>query len=885
MNYPVWDITFIGGSVLIALISVTHVLVAHFAVGGGFFLWLTDWKSIRTHDIRLTEYVKQHSWFFLLLTMVFGGVSGVGIWFIIALVHPAGTSVLIHNYVFAWAIEWVFFLGEIVALLIYHYFFDALTERKRLLIVFFYFIFAWLSLFTINGIVSTMLTPGKWLETRYFWDGFFNPSFFPSLFFRTFVSTMLAGMFALITAVFLKEEPFRVQMMRYGSKWMLLSFIGLVPSALWYYAAVPGQIRTIALDINNETIVFVNLFLTAPILIFILGIFFFLRVSVAMQKILVFVLIAIGLSWMGGFEYIREIARKPWVIYGHMYSSSLTEPDLARTTTNGALATAKWSPVKTVTPENRMAAGKALCRLQCLSCHTVNGIYNDIKKHTAELTYQGILAQLRGQGKYKSYMPPFAGTKTESEVLAAYLGVGLHGKKQHPERICQYDEQPVNIPPFDPVKDQYVLLVWNDLGMHCISDNDQWFSILPPANTLEAQLIRRGPIPEVITSGVTLTYKVEPGFENPAEAIDFWDYAETVYGKKLKKNTGLTGNGLSGEFVYDDHAHAFVAEQIPVSPYQMTAKGKIFNPYPLFTIEARDQKTGDMLMQTRAVAPTSTEIGCRYCHGGGWRWKDASGLSDETAMNILKIHDRNNRTQLFQKAKNGKPFLCQGCHADPALNREGSPGVLNFSAAIHGWHAMYLTGLKQDACIFCHPAAMSGNTRCGRGVHKNTGITCINCHGTIEDHAIALLKAETGKPSARAILPHITPRADLTKEAIVPRKPWINGPDCLACHIDFNQPGPVPSAFNQWSTDRDELYCFRMDYSGSIRCQACHGATHALYPAQNPLGPHRDNLQPLQYSGLPYAVGANYQCSTCHDMDMAYSIHHENMERMVRVTE
>ena len=43
----------------------------------------------------------------------FGTVSGVGIWFAIGLTHPEATSTLIHNFVFGWAMEWVFFLVEL----------------------------------------------------------------------------------------------------------------------------------------------------------------------------------------------------------------------------------------------------------------------------------------------------------------------------------------------------------------------------------------------------------------------------------------------------------------------------------------------------------------------------------------------------------------------------------------------------------------------------------------------------------------------------------------------------------------------------------------------------------------------------------------------------
>src|SRR4030042_87379 len=103
MNYPVWELTTLGGGTLIAAVSIIHVYVAHLAVGGGIFIWLIDRKVSLTNNIELREYLKKYTGFFLLLTMVFGAVTGVGIWTTISLVSPSGTSVLTHNFVFIWA--------------------------------------------------------------------------------------------------------------------------------------------------------------------------------------------------------------------------------------------------------------------------------------------------------------------------------------------------------------------------------------------------------------------------------------------------------------------------------------------------------------------------------------------------------------------------------------------------------------------------------------------------------------------------------------------------------------------------------------------------------------------------------------------------------------
>ena len=94
MNYPVWQLDFLGGGFLVVLIAVFHVYIAHFAVGGGLFLVLAERKAHRENNPAILDYVRKHARFFLVVTMVLGSITGVGIWFIISLLNPAASSVL-----------------------------------------------------------------------------------------------------------------------------------------------------------------------------------------------------------------------------------------------------------------------------------------------------------------------------------------------------------------------------------------------------------------------------------------------------------------------------------------------------------------------------------------------------------------------------------------------------------------------------------------------------------------------------------------------------------------------------------------------------------------------------------------------------------------------
>ena len=57
---------------------------------------------------------------------------------------------------------------------------------------------------------------------------------------------------------------------------------------------------------------------------------------------------------------------------------------------------------------------------------------------------------------------------------------------------------------------EYVVLAWNDLGMHCYNRDYQYLAVLPPYNTLWAQVIQVGDLPRIVTAtdGISVTYSL-----------------------------------------------------------------------------------------------------------------------------------------------------------------------------------------------------------------------------------------------------------------------------------------------------------------------------------------------------------------------------------------
>jgi mono/diheme cytochrome c family protein len=429
MNYPVWDVAF-GAGLLIALVAVLHVFVSHFAVGGGLFLVLTERKARRENDQPLLGWLKSHTKFFVLVTVVYGAVSGVGIWFTIALISPLATSNLIHAYVWGWAIEWVFFFLEITAALLYLYGWNRLDAKLHEWYGWIYFIAAFASMVIINGIITFMLTSGRWVQNHQFWTGFFNPTYFPSLAFRFVISLALAGIYALITASVQKDPELKARIVRWSALWIVPSLIALVPLGWWYIRDIPKEIWASARGPMPTGTHFA--FLAGVLLIVTFTLAFLTLIRPAHLHIAFSLLVAlVALGAMGSFEFVREAIRKPYVIGNYLYANSIyANPmpgdggfSIDAIDTAGVLASAKWVQNHALTTDNQIAAGHEIFRVECQSCHTIDS-YRSVEKYIARRQWdqnrvQAMIGSL--DMMHNGVMPPFAGTDAERAALASFL--------------------------------------------------------------------------------------------------------------------------------------------------------------------------------------------------------------------------------------------------------------------------------------------------------------------------------------------------------------------------------------------------------------------------------------------------------------------------------
>ncbi|HOC42877.1 MAG TPA: cytochrome ubiquinol oxidase subunit I [Thermoanaerobaculales bacterium] len=378
MGYPIWDLA-IGGSLLMALVAIPHVIVSHFAIGGGLLIAVTETLAVKRGDRELRGLAKRSSLVLILVSTVFGVISGVGIWVVAGLVSPGAISTLIHTYVWGWAIEWVFFVVEIVAALIYYATWNTISKRAHLLVGWIYFVGAYLSLVIINGIITFMLTPGRWLETGAFWDGFFNPTYWPSLVLRTGICLMMATAFMVFPAM-RTAAAHRDRLVRYLGWWMVAGALVSYAGYRWWEAVLPDSVQGLfrgaapALATLAATRHFALWALTAALVV--AAVILLARPRLA-RPATAAVLALAAFAFFGGYERLREGARKPFLIHSHTFSNGLQVADIAAVNERGVLATAGWGA--RAAAADPAVTGREVFRAQCAACHTLDG-YQSIRK-------------------------------------------------------------------------------------------------------------------------------------------------------------------------------------------------------------------------------------------------------------------------------------------------------------------------------------------------------------------------------------------------------------------------------------------------------------------------------------------------------------------------
>lgn len=441
----------------------------------------------------------------------------------------------------------------------------------------------------------------------------------------------------------------------------------------------------------------------------------------------------------------------------------------------------------------------------------------------------------------------------------------------------------------------------NDLGMHCMDKEYSVFSVLPPFNVVNTQVVYRNPWGNPILlddSFVEVRYSGATDLNGSVNTTstgktDFWTYADDLFNTTLPHGQGMLGAYMPADAPtpgpqpthFNPAFDWFAAEGIPITPIDDAGN---YNPYPVMRFGAYRPGGDRMVAYTDAVVPVSSEVDCKLCHAAGEiganrpgvTWSLSTDEEVETKENILILHDHDFGTTLMAET----PVLCANCHYSPALDLAGTGPVgeqLNhslMSQAMHSYHGGLTdgsgnpvfppNGTVEQTCFQCHPGFQ---TQCQRGAMADGGMQCLDCHGDMlavgGDYPLLAGGSIDGTNDGGA------------------RRPWMDLPRCQSCHtgdalshrqganllladdgirlkqayrVGDPSASPLLAINDRFAEEPDTLYRFSRGHGG-VNCEACHGATHAVWPNGNVRA--ADNASSFQLQGHE---GMLMECDTCH---------------------
>lgn len=346
MDFPLFHLDWLNDRFLIAMIAIIHVIINHgLAVG---FIPLVTWleqKGVKnSHAMEITDLSwDKLAWKMMkvgfIITTTLGAMTGVGIWFSVALVSPASIGSLIRVFYWAWFTEWIVFVTEVVLILIYFLSWEnankSLTSKLRhIRFGWFLSIFSWITMVIIVSILGFMMDPGNWNTHHSLLNGFTNPIYIPQLLFRTPTAMVVGGVFGLMLITLFTENgtSIRKRAIRSASAWILCWAPLSLAGAVYYYGVMPS-----AMTANMSTAVGTMDFSQYyDLLRYVIGGAIFLVVLLSVTGLIKSSLVRFPFAlfccltvfgFLGIFERVREFIRKPYVIGGYMYSNLLKEED------------------------------------------------------------------------------------------------------------------------------------------------------------------------------------------------------------------------------------------------------------------------------------------------------------------------------------------------------------------------------------------------------------------------------------------------------------------------------------------------------------------------------------------------------------------------------
>jgi mono/diheme cytochrome c family protein len=302
---------------------------------------------------------------------------------------------------------------------------------------------AWISLVLITGITAFMLNPGAWATDpahQNFWTAFFNPQFLPQTIARTGGALLLSSLYVYLHAsLTLADSRLRDKIAARSARPALLGAVLITAGGLgWYYFLPPSAAAALGSAAVLNVLIALIFALTA--VVFFLLYFGPYRNPGWLSPGFAGSLCLFGIAAFSTGEFIREAVRKPFVSYNVVLANQIFPAEVQGLRREGYLNGGVWtkaymaehypqtivngriqgSALLRLPEKDRIAVGEVLFRYHCNDCHADRGGYSA----AAQLLRGKPRRLVRSAVEHLDavfFMPPWAGTSEEGELLTDYL--------------------------------------------------------------------------------------------------------------------------------------------------------------------------------------------------------------------------------------------------------------------------------------------------------------------------------------------------------------------------------------------------------------------------------------------------------------------------------
>jgi cytochrome c553 len=435
-QFPLFYFPEYGSAWMMGMTGTIHILASHTSVGAAMLFAFLAYKAYKENRTDLYPYMKKYGMFLLIFSYVVGSITGPGIWYTATAASPRGISALIHNFVWVWATEWVFFVYEVIGVFVLVYFIDKIDKKTHLKLTYTFAIASVGTLALIIGIISFMMWPGTaaYYATGSASDAFFGINTFPHMFLRIGFMIMMSGVIGLVISSAMKKENAELSQELTKKMGYISLFGGFVTMFffMWYMGTLPDNAHAV-FNITKGSVI-----QTRIILAIVFSAYFLIAIlrpkiiNTPIASIMIAVILLAGL-WPG--EKLRESMRKPYVAGQYIYSNQIISRDvegkgikseLPLIAQKGLLKVNPFVPerLRVITDENKLEVGELLTKMSCSNCHSLEktGVYRPLKDRLTGMDKEGVKAILYAIGNGgMPYMPTLKLPDEEYDAIAEYI--------------------------------------------------------------------------------------------------------------------------------------------------------------------------------------------------------------------------------------------------------------------------------------------------------------------------------------------------------------------------------------------------------------------------------------------------------------------------------